>query len=331
MKTLFLLKIVLLSFLFVACSESGSSTDSSEKEEKQEVCVATTEVTVFKSASKLTPIWSVTSINNQPINNPVALAYDKKRAVIYVAHENATIISKLSVDGNSSSLKSISPWISGLSGVSAMSIVEDTLFVADKNRVREYNLTTINQSTNNLATISNDYIDNSVTLNDIAVDSAKNIYLSVDTQNKLYKITSDTEYGEVNLDKDFDATLYLSNINSLYESDCNLIVGGASPYLSKLIESSSSVTLINNETNMDPTNITSIDLYNLNSSNNRAYLVVDDNREIKIVYDVNKTIRDLTDGVIGDDRVGRVTFIRDSNTLVVPTKAGNSVEAYKID
>ena len=45
---------------------------------------------------------------------------------------------------------------------------------------------------------------------------------------------------------------------------------------------------------------------------------------IKIVYDWDKTIRSLTNEVTGDNRVGRVSFIRDSSTLIVPTKVGHA-------
>jgi len=182
------------------------------------------------------------------LNNTRGVAYDKKRDVIYIAHDgNITggVISKLSADGNISSPLSVGKWITGLYKPTSLAVLGDYLFVADDNTTRIFALNDMNMTGNNSADNDgeNGIVDNfpmqdNNHLKDIAVDRGGNIYLSVEEGDKLYKFSYDEADDEYSLDSNKKTPTPEGGLYSLYNLENgyygNLIIGNKT--LRKLVE-----------------------------------------------------------------------------------------------
>lgn len=137
-------------------------------------------------ASADTPILDSAWQTQKVFQQPESVIYDSQRNLLYVSNINGEpdekdgngYISQLSVDG-----KLIEQhWLTGLNAPKGMTIVGDTLYVADINQ-----LVAIDIKHNK---ISNRYpaVDAKF-LNDVAIDNAGNIYVSDMMGNTIYRLT----------------------------------------------------------------------------------------------------------------------------------------------
>ncbi len=304
------------------------------------IMVQTSTPTTLISDWNTTTITGYTSALAIDLNNTRGVAYDKKRDVIYIAHDgNITggVISKLSPDGNVTDFKSVGKWITGLYKPTSLAVLDNNLYVADYNTTRVFALDDMSMTGNNSATNTN-IVSNFVNpdnnhLKDIVVDRGGNIYLSVEEQNKLYKFTYSYSSDTYRAYEDIKYQLpnFLSLFNLENSTDGNLILGGDSPYLSKVSETGSTSIINNASNNTNGTVINSVTLYNKDTNGKGIYFVVDSNRTIRTVYEVNGSITlPMTNGDMGVNQAGDMTYIKIKNLLVVPTESNNTIRAYKV-
>lgn len=158
----------------------------------------------------LVPAWQTETIFEQP----ESLVFDSKRELFYVSNVNGTpnevdgngYISQLSLDG-----KLIKQhWLTGLNAPKGMTIVGDTLFVADITELVAIDL--------NSNKISMRYpAPNAKFLNDVAADAKGNVYVSDMVTNTIHRLSQDV----------FEVWLHdiaLEAPNGLLVEDNNLIV-----------------------------------------------------------------------------------------------------------
>jgi len=296
-------------------------------------------ITQKANPTTLVSDWNVTKITGAipalaiDLNNTRGVAYDPKRDVIYIAHDgniSGGVISKLSADGNISSPLSVGKWITGLYKPTSLAVLGDYLFVADYNTTRIFALNDMNMTGNNSVSDA-DYNfvnqNSSEILKDIAVDRGGNIYVSIESGDKLYKFNYDSSSNKYSAYTDITgstAPYSLYNLESgLYG---NLIIGNTD--LNKLVEPSNIKNIVSSNS-QNITKINSITLYSKDGTNG-IYLVADNNKTIKVVYEVNGSVVDLTNGDMGANQAGDITYIKKRNLLIVPTEANSTIRAFKV-
>ena len=130
----------------------------------------------------LVPAWQTQSVFQQP----ESVVYDSQRDVLFVSNVNGDAteangngyISQLSVDG-----KLIEQhWLTGLDAPKGLAIVGDTLYVADINQLVAIDI--------KHKKITQRYpVINAKFLNDVAADSAGNVYVSDMLTNTIHRLT----------------------------------------------------------------------------------------------------------------------------------------------
>ena len=122
--------------------------------------------------------------SDEGLSNIESIIYDSERNVFYVSngHEYKLgikgYISKISEDGQLIDLT----WIDSLSRPTGMAIIEDTLYVADVDRLRLINIVTGTEIENHREVIQNSG------LNDVAVNKNKEVYVSASAAHAIYKM-----------------------------------------------------------------------------------------------------------------------------------------------
>ncbi|MFV0537941.1 MAG: SMP-30/gluconolactonase/LRE family protein [Dysgonomonas sp.] len=145
-------------------------------------------LTLFVSISticfcqSLSRVW----ISDSLFLKPESALYDPSKGIIYISNINGEylakdgngFISKIDINGKIESLK----WAQGLDNPQGMGLYKDKLYVADINRVVEFNT--------NTAKIENVFVvDSAKFFNDIASDTNGDMYISDCFGNKIYKIS----------------------------------------------------------------------------------------------------------------------------------------------
>ena len=136
------------------------------------------------AAPILTPAWQTETVFQQP----ESVVFDAKRSLLYVSNVNGNpneadgngYLSQLNLDGTVAKLH----WIEGLNAPKGMTIVADTLYVADINELIVIDL--------NTSTITQRYLaPKAKFLNDVVADMAGNVYVSDMLDDTLYRLAGD--------------------------------------------------------------------------------------------------------------------------------------------
>jgi DNA-binding beta-propeller fold protein YncE len=167
--------------------------------------------TAYAGAPILVPAWQSEAI----FEGPESVVFDQNNKLFYVSNMNGQpleadgngYISTLSADGTLIKQK----WLSGLNAPKGLALVGSMLYVADINE-----LVVIDTKT---ATITARYQDKTAELlNDVAADSAGNIYVSDMFTDKIHRLSGDTFSVWVSSAK-------LEKPNGLFVEGDTLIVG----------------------------------------------------------------------------------------------------------
>ena len=118
-------------------------------------------------------------------HNPESAVYDAKESVLYVSNMDGEAlkkdgkggVSKISTDGKIIDIS----WVKGMNAPKGVDIFQGNLYVSDIDRLVKINLKT--KATKSFP------IPNAKFLNDVAVDSVGNVYVSDMMDNSIYRVT----------------------------------------------------------------------------------------------------------------------------------------------
>ena len=168
---------------------------------------------VVRSA-ELQLVWSI----ENKFNMPESATYDAKRQSIYVsnvnhyAKDNNGFISKVSEDGKQLELE----WLTGLHSPTGLTVHEDILYAVDFDALVVVDLV----KEKIVARIPAVDADEKPVLNDVAVSSQGDVYVSGSRSQKIYKLNGDR------LEEWLHSPDYLKTANGLLVSDDLLLHGG---------------------------------------------------------------------------------------------------------
>jgi sugar lactone lactonase YvrE len=137
---------------------------------------------MLKSSLMATLLWQVTSLNA-----PESSHFDAKTNAIYVSNiggnptdkDGNGTITKISIDGK----VLVQEWAKGLNAPKGITVHKDSLWVSDIDRVAKISI-------NDPSKIEFIDIKDAKFLNDVAVDSRGNVYVSDMVANRIHKITT---------------------------------------------------------------------------------------------------------------------------------------------
>ncbi|MBN1251885.1 MAG: hypothetical protein JXR51_10595 [Bacteroidales bacterium] len=243
---------------------------------------------------------------------PESLMFDKKNNVLYVSNINGNsaqkdgngFISKLSLDGKIIKLK----WIEGLNAPKGMGIYNNTLYVADIDR-----LVVIDIDKSKISdTIT---VANAQFLNDIAIDKTGKVYVSDMRANKIY------QYSEKKIKLWLDSDK-LKKPNGLLIEGENLLIGCGNYVLTVNKKNKASNILISETGSID----------GLAKFDKESYIISDWSGNVTLINkDKNIEHKKLISTEFINVNAADFEFINDKKTIYIPTFLDNRVVAYKIE
>jgi hypothetical protein len=284
--TRYFYKLAVSAFFIVSCFSSFS-----QKEE------------AFQS-DLLTKKW----VTPRDFDVPESVCFDATRNVFYVSNiggnpskkDNNGFISKCSPDGKILTLK----WVTGFNAPKGMGIFNNKLFVADIDRVAEIDI-----EKGTLVKFHN--IPGARFLNDIAVDSQGNIYISDTEGLKIYKI------GPGGIELWLDDKI-LTAANGLFVEGNTLLIG-CNKIVKADIPTRKIEVWLDNTGNID----------GLEGMGDGRYLFSDWKGSIYIVGK-DKKIEKILDTSKQQIMAADINYIPSKKLLFVPTFFDNRVFAYKL-
>ncbi|KPJ90133.1 MAG: hypothetical protein AMS18_11445 [Gemmatimonas sp. SG8_17] len=249
---------------------------------------------------------------------PESVLYDPVRDVVYVTNFDARwsetteftgYISRLNLDGAIEELR----WVTNLNAPTGMSIHGDRLWVVERG-----NLTEIDPDRGEL--LRRYPISGSEFLNDIAIDSAGNIYLS-DTSpsslsgSRIYRFKDGV--SELWVDSE-----QISMANGLYIHGDKLLVGNSGDGFLKAV-------------GLGDKHITDIACFGggvldgIRVDNHGSYLVSHWKGQVYAVSDSGRVV-EVLDTMAAGMNSADFEYIPDRNLLIIPTFLGNKVAAYRL-
>jgi DNA-binding beta-propeller fold protein YncE len=244
---------------------------------------------------------------------PESVAYDGARNVIYVSNydgynpstnEGRQFISKVSMDGKIEGLK----WVTGLFNPTGLVVFKDKLFVAERRNLVEIDIPSAQ-------ILKRHPVPQPGFLNDVAIDSSGNIYVSDSSKHIIYKFSN----GKF---EEWLKGTQIRNPNGLHVHTSKLIVGnnGDNCLKSVNLESREISTIVN----LGPGIIDGI-----KTDKDGNYIV--SHWEGK-VYRITPSgqVTKLLDTTVPGFNCADLEFITEKNLLVIPTFMKNKVAAYKL-
>ncbi len=258
----------------------------------------------FFEHEKIEKSWEI----DEDLKMPESAVYDKKRNVVYVTNYDAygiagrQFISKISLDGKIQTLK----WVEGLAQPSGVAIFDDRLYVVERRNVVEIELES--------AKILNRFpIPKCMFPNDIAIDSAGDMYVSDSMRDVIYKFSQDR--FEVWLEDD-----EVNNPNGLFVFKDKLIVGLSGDHSLKSIDLQNKKihTIVRFEEGiMDGIKMDEEGNVLLSHYEGRLY-------RVSLSGEVTKLL-DLP-----DSRCADFDIILERNLIIIPALDSNKVMAYQL-
>ncbi len=254
---------------------------------------------------RLTKLWET----DQVFKVPESVYHDAEAQLLYVSNingnptdqDNNGFLSKLNMDGNILELE----WISGLHAPKGMGRFGDKLYVTDIVRVAEIDLTG--------DSVLNYYpAEGAQFLNDIAIDTAGNVYISDMQTNRIHRLKDDTL--EVWLESDM-----LNTPNGLFVEDNALLIGISGAVLKVGLDDKEMETLITNTGGIDGLEMVGSGTYIISDWAGNVHLIYPEKEKLKIL--------DTTPVKVN---AADIDFIVGEQVLLVPTFFDNRVVAYKL-
>lgn len=254
---------------------------------------------------RLTKLWET----DQVFKVPESVYHDAEAQLLYVSNingnptdqDNNGFLSKLDMDGNILELE----WISGLHAPKGMGRFGDKLYVTDIVRVAEIDLTG--------DSVLNYYpAEGAQFLNDIAIDTAGNVYISDMKTNKIHRFKDDTL--EVWLESDI-----LNTPNGLFVEDDALLIGISGAVLKVGLDDKEMETFISNTGGIDGLGMVGSGTYIISDWAGNVHLIYPEKEKLKIL--------DTTPVKVN---AADIDFNVREQVLLVPTFFDNRVVAYKL-
>jgi sugar lactone lactonase YvrE len=251
----------------------------------------------------LTKLWDLP----HELSYPETVLYDKDRDVLYISNlysDGTQFISRVNLDGEIENRE----WIKGLIRPTGMAIHKDKLFVVERANLVEIDLLS-GQIVKKHAAPSPGF------LNDIAMDSEGNIYISDGRSGKILKFSN----GQFSTWKSGEE---LIQVNGLHYSNGKLYVGFSSDASLRSIDLSSGE--IRTLAKLDPGAV--VDGIETDEKGN--ILVSDYNGKIfSVSPEGQKTL--LLDLTAPKHYCANFAYIPEKNLLIIPTLVDNRIIAFK--
>jgi len=256
-------------------------------------------------SDQLEKLWSSPDV----LITSESVCYDAKRKVIYVScingnpvdKDNNGFIAMLSLEGKLISLN----WVTGLNAPKGMGIFDDRLYVTDIDKIIEINIP-------NSLIIEEYPVEKAKFLNDITIDPGGNVYISDMSTNKIHILKEGKT--EIWLEDDL-----IKKPNGLYYEEGDILIGCSSGIFAVRISDKKTWHIIKDTGGID----------GLESDGLGNYIISDWMGKIQLVNSEKEpvTLLNTTDAGIN---AADIEFIRDRNTLLVPTFCDNRVVGYRL-
>ncbi len=300
-KYSFFVLIALLSPLFVTGCHTTAGRKGHGKSIKKEV-------PEFKKAyineKKLQKVW----VSKPDLRVPESVIYDKTGNVIYVSNINGNpgkkdgngFISKLSPDGHILVRK----WVTGLDAPKGLSVVGDKLYVSDIQSLVEISIPSQKVVARYRDTLAR-------FLNDVAVDTAGNVYVSDMGASAIYRLHNGV----------FEKWLQnkrLTSPNGLYVEGNNLLAGLKDRIVSIDLSSRKIRDYILHTGSIDGLESDGRGHYLISDWSGHVYLAGPDMKKILLLNTVPIHMQ-----------AADIDFVKSTGMLLVPTFNNNRVVAYR--
>jgi len=290
--------ITLLAFTFVNCGNNPANKNSANTKIAIELSIFT------ESVPKLKGIWETPS----DLKIPESVLYTDDGIFVSNIDGSPTeangqgFISLLDHDGKIKELK----WVRGLNAPKGMGVWNNKLFVADIHELVEIDISE--------KTILHRYTaENSLFLNDIAIDFKGRVYISDMKKNVIYRFT------DGKLEEWLKSDLLLSP-NGLFSDQGNMMIGTKNNILKVNIKDKSVQIYIDNTGSID----------GLEAIGDGRYIFSDWIGHIHIAGPDTKKVL-LLDTTPDKINAADIQFIPSKKLVLVPTFLDNRLRAYQLD
>ncbi len=284
-KTLILL--LLLAFLAFSCKNSQNATET--KTTHHLVFVASTPDSLLTSESvyyyKDKDLLFVSCINGMPTDK-----------------DSNGYISQIDKNGKILNLR----WITGLNAPKGMGVFQNKLYVTDIDRIAIIDIP-------NAEIIKIINVDGAKFLNDIAIDSAGNVYISDSQNNLVYMLQNDSIVGIFAQD--------LNEANGLYIQNGKLLVGCKDRLAAVDLNTKTVSTIAKVDTKM---------IDGLKPADG-GYITSDWYGKVYFLDTKNDTIYAMLNFPAQKKNAADIEYIPGENLVFVPTFFDNRVEIYKFN
>ena len=259
----------------------------------------------FMNKARITEAWST----SKDLKVPESVMYDKENHIIYVANingkptekNNMGFISKISLDGKIENLK----WVDGMNAPKGMGLKDNMLYVTDIDRIH-----VIDKNKDQI--IKTHDVSGAKFLNDIAIDSKGNVYITDMLTKKVLILKNNKVDTWIVLNE-------YSKPNGLFMEEPDLLVGTADGLLR--------INLNKKDIKMEIPNKGGID--GLKKIRKGTYIVSDWKGKTQLIGK-NKNPIVLLDTTNKKINAADLEYIPDKRLIIIPTFFDNRVVAYKL-
>ncbi len=259
----------------------------------------------FMNKARITEAWST----SKDLKVPESVMYDKASHILYVANingkptekNNMGFISKISLDGKIVTLK----WVDGMNAPKGMGLKDNLLYVTDIDRIH------VIDKNKDQITKTHD-VSGAKFLNDIAIDSKGNVYIT-DMFTKKVLILKNNK-----VDTWIDLNEY-SKPNGLFMEEPDLLVGTADGLLRINLNKKDIKMEIPNKSGIDGLKKIRKGEYIVSDWKGKTQLIGKNKRPIVLLDTSNKKIN-----------AADLEYIPDKRLIIIPTFFDNRVVAYQL-
>lgn len=258
----------------------------------------------FMNKPLITEVWSTP----KDLKVPESVLYDKAKHILYVANingkptekNNMGFISKISLDGKIVTLK----WVDGMNAPKGMGLKGNILYVTDIDRIHVIDK-------NKAQIIKTHDVSGAKFLNDIAIDSKGNVYITDMFTKKVLILKNNT------VDTWIDLNEY-SKPNGLFMEEPDLLVGTAAGLLRINLNKKDIKMEIPNKGGIDGLKRIRKGKYIVSDWKGKTQLIGKNIEPIILLDTTNKKIN-----------AADLEYIPDKRLIIIPTFFDNRVVAYK--